>query len=202
MRTIREILRWISAILLTPLHIPHIFFYWFGGGKTNIDLDLNRYKAHFKYESCSNFLYLLYLLTIDRYYRQLFYHRIGPVASTLISWYRPGDRYFIIPKELKMGGGCIVYHPYSTVLNAEKIGENFSCAHGTTLGWGKGGRPIIGNRVILGAAVTIIGGITIGNNVTVGAGSVGVKDVPDNCIVAGNPAKIIRYIDESADSNK
>ena len=46
----------------------------------------------------------------------------------------------------------------------------------------------------LGATVTIIGHVKIGNNVVVGAGSVVVKDVPDNCIVAGNPAKIIRYI--------
>lgn len=46
----------------------------------------------------------------------------------------------------------------------------------------------------LGANVTIVGKVHIGNNVIVGAGSVVVKDVPDNCIVAGNPAKIIRYI--------
>ena len=37
-------------------------------------------------------------------------------------------------------------------------------------------------------------GIYFGNNVTIGAGSVVVKDIPDNCIAAGNPAKVIRYI--------
>ena len=36
------------------------------------------------------------------------------------------------------------------------------------------------------------GGVKIGNNVIIGAGSVVVKDVPDNCVVAGNPAKIIK----------
>ena len=45
----------------------------------------------------------------------------------------------------------------------------------------------------LGANVCIMGDITIGNNVIVGAGSVVVKDVPDNCVVAGNPATVVRY---------
>ena len=44
----------------------------------------------------------------------------------------------------------------------------------------------------IGSSVTILCGITIGANAIVGAGSVVTKDVPDNTIVAGNPAKIIK----------
>ena len=51
--------------------------------------------------------------------------------------------------------------------------------------------PSIGDNVSLGANVNILGDITIGDNVVIGAGSVVVKDVPSNCVVAGNPAKII-----------
>ena len=98
---------------------------------------------------------------------------------------------------MKMRGGAIFYHPYATVLNAESIGEKFSCIQCTTLGYGKGGTPIIGDNVSLGASVTIIGNVRIGNNVVIGAGSVVVKDVPDNCVVAGNPAKIIRYTNQN-----
>lgn len=47
----------------------------------------------------------------------------------------------------------------------------------------------------IGAGATILRGITIGENSVVGAGSVVTKDVPDNVIVAGNPAKIIKYIE-------
>lgn len=76
----------------------------------------------------------------------------------------------------------------------QKIGDYFSCIHCTTLGAKGNGRPVIGNNVTLGANVTIIGHVHIGNNVIVGAGSVVVKDVPDNCVVAGNPARIIKYL--------
>lgn len=44
----------------------------------------------------------------------------------------------------------------------------------------------------VGSSVTILCGITIGENVIVGAGSVVTKDIPDNTVVAGNPARIIR----------
>ena len=95
---------------------------------------------------------------------------------------------------MKLAYDAILYHPYATVLNAESIGKGFSCALCTTLGFGKGGKPVIGDNVVFGASVTIIDNIDIGNNVT-GAGSVVVKDVPDNCVVAGNPARIIRRIE-------
>lgn len=50
----------------------------------------------------------------------------------------------------------------------------------------------IGDNVWLGAGVIILPGITIGSGATIGAGSVVTKDVPDNCLYAGNPAKKIR----------
>lgn len=50
----------------------------------------------------------------------------------------------------------------------------------------------IGVRCFIGVNAIIMSGVTIGNNVIVGSGSVVTKDVPDCCIVAGNPARIIR----------
>ena len=88
----------------------------------------------------------------------------------------------------------LMAHAYSTVLNAEKIGDNFTFINCTTIGKKGNKRPIIGNNVTLGANVVIIGDVKIGNNVIIGAGSVIVKDIPDNSVVAGNPAKIIKYL--------
>lgn len=56
------------------------------------------------------------------------------------------------------------------------------------------GPVIIGRNVWVGDKATILPGITIGNGVIIGANSVVTKDVPDFCVVAGNPAKIIKKI--------
>ncbi len=56
--------------------------------------------------------------------------------------------------------------------------------------------PLIREKARIGANATILPGVTIGRNALVGAGSVVVKDVPDNAVVAGNPAKIIKMISQ------
>ncbi len=50
----------------------------------------------------------------------------------------------------------------------------------------------IGKRCFIGANAIIMPGLKIGNQCIVGAGAVVTKDVPDNCIVAGNPARVIK----------
>lgn len=54
----------------------------------------------------------------------------------------------------------------------------------------------IGNNCWIGANVTICPGVTIGDNTVIGAGSVVLRDVPENSVAAGNPCRVIRKIDE------
>jgi len=55
---------------------------------------------------------------------------------------------------------------------------------------------IVSEGASIGTSATIMCGIKIGKNAIIGAGSVVIKDVPPNAIVAGNPARIIKYLSE------
>ncbi|MBO0440743.1 chorismate mutase [Enterococcus sp. DIV0212c] len=58
------------------------------------------------------------------------------------------------------------------------------------------GKPItLGNNVWLGGGVVITPGVTLGDNVVVAAGAVVTKSFPDNCVIGGNPAKVIKEIE-------
>lgn len=89
----------------------------------------------------------------------------------------PGFRY--LSKNVKMGDGC-------TILPMVLFGHSAK--------WHEGNEIELGNHVDISTGVTILGPIHIGNNVTIGAGAVVTKNIPDNVVIAGVPAKIIREI--------
>lgn len=53
----------------------------------------------------------------------------------------------------------------------------------------------VGDSVWFGGDVTVLPGVTIGSNVAIGAGSVVTHDIPDNCVAAGNPCRVLRKLD-------
>lgn len=69
------------------------------------------------------------------------------------------------------------------------IAHDFSIMHHT--GYARFGRIVIGDRVFIGANSTILMNVHVGNDVVIGAGSLVNKDVPEGCVVAGVPAKVI-----------
>lgn len=102
---------------------------------------------------------------------------------------------------VKIGSGLKLSHGMGLVIHKSTIiGKNCTLRQCTTIGKKssigdkKSAGTIIGDHVDVGANVCIIGSIVIGNNTIIGAGSVVVKDVPENVVVVGNPARIIKSV--------
>ncbi len=70
------------------------------------------------------------------------------------------------------------------------------------LGYTKIGRVNIGDNTFIGADTVVMPGVSIGNNCIIGTASVVTKDVPDNTIYAGNPARFICTLDEYLEKNR
>lgn len=70
------------------------------------------------------------------------------------------------------------------------------------LGYTKIGKILIGNNVFVGADTTIMPGVSIGNNSIIGTGSIVTKDVPENTVYAGNPAKFICTLEDYLEKNR
>ncbi len=104
-----------------------------------------------------------------------------------------------------------------TILDVAKVKFGDNCLLGPNIAIYTAGHPVypttrnsayeygkeitVGDNVWIGGSTTICPGVHIGSNVVIGAGSVVTKDIPDWCIAAGNPCRVIRTITE-ADKKK
>lgn len=113
---------------------------------------------------------------------------------------------FIHP-DVEMGEGCIVSLPFNWISPSVKFGnfvfQNCSTRVGHDVVVGDyttiysnidiSGHVEIGSHCVIGTGVVIKPKVKLGNNVIIGSGASVVKDVPDNVVVAGNPAKMLKY---------
>jgi serine O-acetyltransferase len=157
--------------------------------KPLIKEDLAAYKKEYQLLGTDGYA-LLYLLTFNRSFRSLFYYRIGG-CKLLIRWLAPGIQGLRI-NNIPIGGGLLLFHAFGTILNATSIGKNCRIVQNVTLGDKKGQKPVIMDNVEILTNAVIVGGITIGNNCVIGPGAVVFKDIPDNCVVVGNPSYILK----------
>lgn len=187
---IKLIIKYISAIRLVPL----MFFFNVFKNKKHLKLERDRWYDVIFPNRTKNLSLFIDLLSLSEY-RSLLYFRIGG-WSRLIKWIAR-EQYALFVRCWNIKPGLVIQHGHSTRIGAKSIGYDCQIWHNVTIGTNKshsGNLPIIGNNVKICTGAIVIGNIVIGDNVTIGAGSVVVKDVPANCVVAGNPAKIIKHL--------
>ena len=117
-----------------------------------------------------------------------------------------------IQKKAKIGRNCKI-SSHSFICEGVDIEDNVFIGHGvmfindsypratakdgqlqTEADW-KVERTLVKRGASIGSGATILAKVTIGENALVGAGSVVTKNVPSNAVVAGNPARVLRYLD-------
>ena len=107
----------------------------------------------------------------------------------------------VIPYQADIGKGTILgYQGLGIVIHKRcVIGENCHISQNVTMGGTSDiyEVPVLGDNVSVGAGANIIGPVHVGNNVVIGAGAVVLKDIPDNCVAVGVPARIIKGKEES-----
>lgn len=131
-----------------------------------------------------SFVLRLFIATVFRKFRVFIFRLKGydVAMSTIIERSVKLDKLYpegihIGANTLVAGGTVILSHDH-----CKRVGNNQPYLVDT----------IIGNNCFIAVNSIILPGIIIGNEVIVGAGSVVTKNIPSNCVVAGNPAKVIR----------
>lgn len=181
-----------SSYLKVPFFIPHFIIFLIK--KSIIKNDINYWLDTLHYSNKNYYKKFFNLIIELKEFRSLFYKRTGKI-SHLLSIYAPGVKtlFLVMPSE-NYGKGFFIHHGHSSRIGPERSGVNCKIWHNVTIGRAKtlGPRPILGDNVSVCTGAIILGDVTIGNNVVVAAGAVVTKNVPDNCVVAGNPAYIIK----------
>jgi serine O-acetyltransferase len=171
---------------------PHLLFYLFQTSykKAIIKADVLRWNG--VYIPNSGFLSgFIFHLCFYPEFRNLFYYRIGAM-SNLLNIYC-GKMSTLYLSTSKIGAGLFIQHGFATVIAAESIGKNCWINQQVTVGFSnKDDCPIIEDNVTINAGAKVIGGVVIGSGSVVGANAVVVKNVPENCVVVGVPAFIIK----------
>lgn len=186
-------LKIILYYILSVKYFPHLLFYMLN--RKAIKEDLKAFDRTFQKSKNHSWINVVHHLEKLPEFRNLFYFRYS--NARFLRFLYPGVSnldFFMKPSDIE--GGVMIWHGFSTVVNARHIGKDFQLWQNVIIGKKTtlpiDDKPWIGNNVKICGGAIVIGKIKIGSNVTIGAGAVVTKDVPDNCVVVGNPARIIK----------
>ncbi len=188
----------LKLLWATLLYLPLLRLYVKSDNRHLIDMDINRWKEESGVHASGDIAGLIRLLFFFPQFRNIFFYRLKTQSSILKMLCKPDQTISIATDCENIDGGAIYFeHSIATRIGANHIGYGCRFRQLSTIGVKSKERhherPWIGNNVDFGTNVTCIGNIHIGDNAVIAAGAVVVKDVPANAIVAGNPARIIKY---------
>ena len=170
--------------------IPHLVIFYIYPNRQLIYRELDNWKDKV-FVSYNRFWGFLYLMSFVKVYRNCFYYRVGMIKVLLKFFCKELDTCYI--KTDFIGEGLYIEHGFSTIISAKRIGNNCTINQQVTIGYSnETDQPTLLDNVSVKAGAKVIGNVTIGNNAVIGANAVVVKDVPDNCVVVGVPAYIIK----------
>lgn len=183
-------IRTFQAVFIAIVSIVYLPFL----NKKKIQLIKEDFKHLCEWKSHSFTLFSFFVcFAYYKEFRSVIYRRLGWCRFLTSSFLKGMDCLFICTTDI--GGGLIIQHGFATIVNAREIGRNCHIYQQVTIGYNGTEAPIIGDNVRICSGAKVIGGIHVGNNVVIGANAVVCKDVPDNVVVAGVPAKIIKHLE-------
>ena len=191
MRKLSLIIR-IKMVLCAPLVLPYLLCYIFSRKRAIIDEDIQSWRR-LRGGSLNNLLFIYRFVLLNKSFRTQFCYRMGYKAYTILKLFLRVDIPDFLEFNDHIGGGLLFIHTYGLGISAQaKIGKNCTMHQMSTIGFGKGGFPTIGDNVFIGMGAFVLGKVKVGNNVKIGAGAIVVDDVPDNSTVVGPKAHIIK----------
>jgi len=136
---------------------------------------INHRIAHF-FQKHKLYFFARLISQISRFFTGIEIHPAAKLGNKIFFDHGMG---IVIGETAVIGNDCTIYHGVTLGGIAGITGKN------------KKRHPTLGNNVSVGTGAKILGNITIGNNAKIGANSVVLKDVPNNAVAVGIPARLI-----------
>ena len=164
--------------------VPNLFLLWLKGSEHfsiySFIVALRHYEYYHNQKSKG--------INIKKVFWYLIYRHLSMKYNIMIAANAVEEGLHLIHPGFRLFGGDVT-----------KIGKNCTVLPNVLIGKKKPGiecKAIIGDNVYISTGVTILAPVVIGNNVVIGAGAVVTHDIPDNSVVGGIPARIIKTVSE------
>ena len=170
--------------------------------KQLVEADLHRWLQQDGKTFRNSFAALNHYLTHKQEFRNLVLHRLWNPSRTRLcklhflitrALWKPMDTLYLNTRYI--GGGLYIQHGFATIVAAKRLGAGCWINQQVTIGYNGDEAPVLEDNVSVYCGAKVLGGLTMHAGSIAAAGAVVLKDVPENAIVGGVPAQVIKYRD-------